>query len=196
MDPDLPLIESIKAGNDAALNELMHRYQEPLFRFALRYMGDEIASRDVVHETFVRVYFKAGKFKPKATVKTWIYTITLNLCRDQSRRLSRWRTSLSLDARCPDALPSLEIADPALSPVDQAGQAEGFLALRAAVDRLPHKLKSALVLFSLEGHSQKEAAELLGTTPKTVELRVARAKQKLREMLTNELAEDQLPRDE
>ena len=189
MDPDLPEIQALQAGDDSALNELISRHREPLFHFVFRYLHDETAARDVVQETFVRVYFKAGKFKPKATVKTWIYTIALNLCRDQGRRLSKRSTDISLNASSPGDLPPLEIADTALSPVDRAGQGDRFAALRRAIDRLPHKLKSALVLFSLQGHSQKEAAAVLGTTSKTVELRVAHAKQKLREILASELAE-------
>ena len=189
MDPDLPEIQALQAGDDSALNELISRHREPLFHFVFRYLHDETAARDVVQETFVRVYFKAGKFKPKATVKTWIYTIALNLCRDQGRRLSKRSTDISLNAPRPGDLPPLEIADTELSPVDRAGQGDRFAVLRGAIDRLPHKLKSALVLFSLQGHSQKEAADVLGTTPKTVELRVAHAKQKLREILASELAE-------
>jgi DNA-directed RNA polymerase specialized sigma24 family protein len=51
------------------------------------------------------------------------------------------------------------------------------------VDRLPHKLKAALILFSIEGCLQREAADILGTTPKTVETRVYHAKEKLRQLL-------------
>lgn len=189
MDPDLPLIESMQAGDGTALKELIRRYQETLFRFAFHYLTDETTARDVVQETFVRVYFKSGNYKPKATVKTWIYTIALNLCRDQGRRLAKRSTDISLNAPRPGDQPLLEIADSAPSPVDRAGQGDRFAALRDSIDQLPHKLKAALILFSLQGHSQKEAAELLGTTPKTVELRVAHAKQKLHDILASKLAE-------
>ena len=65
---------------------------EPLFRFAFRYLRDETAARDVAQETFVRVYFKAASFKPQSTVKTWLYTIAVNLCRDRLRRRCRCAT--------------------------------------------------------------------------------------------------------
>lgn len=191
MDPDLPEIQALQAGDDSALNELISRHREPLFHFVFRYLRDETAARDVVQETFVRVYFKAGKFKPKATVKTWIYTIALNLCRDQGRRLAKRSSDISLNALRPGDQPPLEIADGAPSPVEQAGQGDRFASLKHAIDRLPHKLKSALVLFSLQGYSQKEAADMLETTPKTIELRVAHAKQKLRAILANEFAQRQ-----
>lgn len=193
MDPDLPEIQALQAGVDSALNELINRHREPLFHFVFRYLRDETAAKDVVQETFVRVYFKAGKFKPKATVKTWIYTIALNLCRDQGRRFSKRSADISLNATRPGNQPPLEIADGAPSPVDLVGQGDRFASLRHAIDQLPHKLKSALVLFSLEGCSQKEAADLLETTPKTIELRVAHAKQKLRELMAEGMAEGKLP---
>ena len=89
MDPDLPLIEALQASDDSALNELMGRYREPLFHFAFRLVHEETAALEVVQETFVRVYFGARKFKPKASVKTWMYSIALNLSRDHFRRLAR-----------------------------------------------------------------------------------------------------------
>jgi RNA polymerase sigma factor (sigma-70 family) len=189
VDPDLPLIEALQAGEDLPLNELMNRHREPLFRFAYRYLHDETLARDVVQETFVRAYFKAAQFKPGSLVKTWLYTIALNLCRDQGRRLSRRAGDVSLNAPRADHQPAPELADPAAGPDVHAGQHERFTALQHAIDQLPHQLKAALVLFSLEGYSQKEVAELLATTPKTIELRVAHARVKLRRALSNEMGE-------
>lgn len=183
MDPDLPLIKALQAGNGLALNELMHRHREPLFHFAFRYLRDETAVRDVVQETFVRGYFMARKFAPRATVKTWLYTIALNLCRDQARRLAKRRHEISLNAPPPYEMAPLELVDPQPVPSDRAGRKDRFVLLQQAIDQLPRTLREALILFSLEGHSQKEAAEILGTTPKTIELRVYHAKAKLRALL-------------
>lgn len=185
MDPDLPLIEALQAGDDSALNELIHRHREPLFHFVYRYLRDEPIAREVVQETFVRVYFKAKSFAPRSLVKTWIYAIALNLARDQGRKLAkRWR-EISLNAPGPGDQPPLELADTAPMPDENAGRRDRFAALQQAIDKLPHKLKSALILFSLEGRSQHEAAAILGTTPKTVETRVYHAKEKLRQLLGN-----------
>lgn len=187
MDPDLPLIEALQAGDDSALNELMHRHREPLAHFVYRYLRDESVAREVVQETFVRVYFKVKAFEPRSLVKTWIYAIALNLCRDQSRKLAKRWHEVSLNAPGPREQPPLELADTGPSPDDLAGQQDRFAALRRAIDKLPHKLKSALILFSLEGRSQPEAAAILGTTPKTVETRVYHAKAKLRQLLGDQI---------
>lgn len=181
MDPDLPLIQAIQAGDDSALNELINRHREPLFHFLFRYLRDETAARDVAQETFVRAYFKANRFKPQALVKTWLYTIAMNLARDHSRKMVKYRRDVSLNA-APENAP-IEIPDPDPVPSDQAVRKDRFGKLQQAIDRLPIPLREALVLFSLEGKSQKEAADILFTTPKTVELRVYHAKKKLREWL-------------
>ena len=187
MDPDLPLIEALQAGDDSALNELINRHREPLHRFVFRYLRDETAACDVVQETFVRVYFKAGKFAPKSAVKTWIYAIALNLCRDHGRRLGRHRGDISMDAPVRDDGPRLEIADTAPGPSTKAVNADRFVLLQRAIDQLPDKLKEVLILYSLEERSQHEVAELLGISPKAVETRVYHAKAKLRVALGREM---------
>jgi RNA polymerase sigma factor CnrH len=137
----------------------------------------------VVQETFVRVYFKAGKFLPKSSVKTWIYAIALNLCRDQFRRLARHRGEFSVDVPPLADAPRMELADRAPSPSAQASSHDRFAQLQRAIDLLPEKLREALILFSIEQRSQQEVAETLGITPKAVETRVYHAKARLRTLL-------------
>ena len=181
MDPDLALIEALRAGEDLALNELIQRHRAPLFRFAFRYLRNEAAARDIVQETFVRAYFKSGRFKPRFTVKTWLYTIAANLCRDRLRWVGK-RQHLSLDA--PDGGAKPEPASADLTPAELSARTEWFTLLQQAIDKLPHRLKLPLVLCALEERSHKEAADIMGTTPKTVELRIYHAKARLRELLS------------
>jgi len=192
-DADLSVMQALQAGDDSALNELISRHREPLHRFVYRYLRDEVAAGDIVQETFVRVYFKAGKYEPGSTVKTWIYTIAMNLCRDQFRRLAKRRGDLSFDDASDGHRACVEPIDPRPGPHVQAVQGDRFVHLQHAIDKLPHPLKAALVLSALEGRTQKETAEILGTTPKTVELRVYHAKEKLRKILGALLGEEAQP---
>ena len=178
-------MQALQGGEDSALNELIERHRGPLFRFVYRYLQNETAAREVVQETFVRTYFKAKSFEPKSLVKTWIYAIALNLCRDEARRIGRRPQSISLDAPQGENRPRIEVADTADRPDEQMRTHDRFAALQHAISQLPHNHRSAIVLFAIEGYSQKEIAEMLGTTPKTVELRVAHAKQKLRALLAH-----------
>jgi RNA polymerase sigma-70 factor (ECF subfamily) len=183
-DPDLPLIQALQAGDDSALNELIHRYREPLFHFVYRYLRNEAATRDVVQEAFVRIYFKAPQFRPRAMVKTWLYAIALNLSRDQFRRREKHRRrEIPLDAPPTPGSSPFELSDTRPTPEAESSQRDRFGLLQQAIDELPVKLREALILFSLEGKTQKEAADILGTTPKAVETRVYQAKHKLRQWL-------------
>ena len=192
MDSDLPLLERLVAGEDLALNELIQRHRDTLFSFAFRYLRDESAAHDIVQECFVRLYFKAASFKPHSTVKTWLYTIAANLCRDRLRWLGRRRNDVSLDAPPADGNGETrtEQADASPLPSEKTIQSDRFATLQKAIDQLPHKLRLAVVLCSLEGKTHQEAADILGTTPKTVELRVYHAKAKLRELLADSLAKE------
>ena len=192
MDPDLPLLEALVAGEDLALNELIQRHRDALYAFVFRYLRDETAARDVVQECFVRLYFKAASFNPQSTVKTWLYTIAANLCRDRLRWLGRRRNDVSLDAPprggSGDTRP--EQVDVSPLPSERTAQADRFATLQQAIDKLPHKLRLAVVLCSMEGKTHQEVADILGITPKTVELRVYHAKAKLREILAGSLAKE------
>lgn len=195
MDPDLPLIQALQDGDDSAMNELMTRHREALFHFAYRVVRDESAARDVVQEAFVRAYFGARKFQPRASVKTWLYSIALNLSRDHVRRLAKRRGEFSLDHEAAGQQARHDLADKAPSAQDTAGQGDDFALLQRGIDQLPGKLREALIVFAIEGKSQREAADILGTTPKTVELRVYHAKKKLRQWLINSAAGKDFLRD-
>lgn len=187
-DPDLALLAALQKGDEPALRELMNRYREPVFRFAWRYVRNESIAADITEETFVKVFFKSSSFRPRAKVSTWIFAIAANLCRDHHRRESR-RKILPLfgtrgDSRAGDEPEwAARIEDPSSSTAQMILDRENESLIADAVDRLPAKLKGAFILFALEGHSQQECAEILGTSPKTVETRVYRARQRLREEL-------------
>lgn len=182
-DADWPLIQAIVGGEEDALDCLMQRHQHALFYFVLRYLGDVTAARDAVQETFVRVWFKAGLFRPRSMVKTWIYSIALNYCRDAARKLGRAPAIVSLDEVAIEDPTPFEVADPGVSPDAEAADQDRLKQLRYAIDRLPGRLKAAVVLCALEQRSHQDTAEILRTTPKSVEMRLHRAKVKLRAWL-------------
>lgn len=178
-DPDLPLVLALQGGSEEALNELMERHRAPLFRFIFRYVLNEDDARDLLQETFVRVYFKRDQFRPQAKFSTWLYRIALNLCRDHARsrsgRQSRLTDSLTIDGREGDKTQQ-DFPTPALTPSQVAEDREGLLALEKQIGALPHDLKAAFILTALEERSHQQAADLLGITPKAVETRVYRAR--------------------
>jgi RNA polymerase sigma factor (sigma-70 family) len=185
-DLDLPLIRELQGGNDHALDELMLRHKEPLFRFIYRYVLNQEEAADILQETFVRVYFKKAQFKPTAKFATWLYHIALNLCRDHARshsgkqeRLTESLVSVSVEGEEHER----EITSKSANPSEVAQTNEALSKLECAIQGLPHDLKAALILVALEDRSQKECAGLLGITIKAVETRVYRARKILESKL-------------
>ncbi len=185
-DPDLTLVQALKVGEDQALNALMDRHREGIFRFVMRHVHNEADALELAMETFVRAYFNIGKFRPAAKFATWLYHIALNLCRDhlRSRAYQHSLRTVSFDA------PTQERGDPSLPlategrPDQTTDRVEELIALEKAISELPEDLKNAFVLTTLEDRQQAETAELLGISLKAVEMRVYRARKLLIEKMS------------
>ena len=186
-DPDLALVEALAAGDESALTGLMDRYEKPVFHFIYRHVFNDEDARELAQEVFVRLFFNAGKFKPDAKFSTWLYQIALNLCRDhiKSRRTRQSARTDSISAQEEDdEHPARDLAVEHRSPSDEALAREKLAALDDGIAALPHALRTALVLTTLEQRSQQECATLLKTTPKAIETRVYRARKLLMEWMS------------
>jgi RNA polymerase sigma-70 factor (ECF subfamily) len=182
---DAALVRGFCAGDEAAFEQLMTAHKEALYRFIFRHVHDREETEDILVRTFTKAWQSRSRYQPRALWTTWLYAIAINLCRDQARKRKRrpgdyagdeWRT----DANSPESRVSApETGNPATL---AAGHEESLL-LRQAVDELPQDLKSALILCSLEGHSQESAAQILNCSVKAIETRIYRAKQHLRSRL-------------
>lgn len=183
---DKTLVRLVSEGCEPALNELMCRYKHKLFAFISRYVKDEDAAYDILQETFIRLHFKAETYRPAYKFSTWLYQIAINLCRDWGRK-QKIRQFLSLDAAIGDedgnATYHEILSDPSGNVEDLADTRQQLHILDQEIQKLPHKLKTALILFAVEENSQGACAELLNITPKTVETRVYRARKILAEKL-------------
>lgn len=184
-DSDKKLILMLADGCETALNKLMQRYKHKLFFFIFKYVQNEDVAYDILQETFIRVYTKANTYKPQFAVSTWIYQISMNLCRDWGRK-QKVKQFISLDTFfSPDSTNSLleKIEDPLSDTENLVSHRNQLEFIEKEIQKLPHKLKTALILFAIEGHSQEKCAEILNVTPKTVEMRVYRARKILLEKI-------------
>lgn len=183
---DADLISDIADGDEAAFTVLMTRHKAPLFRFILRYVGTRADAEDLLQDTFFSVYAKAAHYDPAWKPSTWIYRIALNKCRDFGRR-QRFRRMFTLSSGPAESeSPGFTVPEPA----DENPSVESLVAhreelrhLTVALQKLPHKMRSALVLHTIEGRSQSECAEILGVSRKSVEMLVYRARKTLRQDL-------------
>lgn len=186
-DVDSLLLQKIGNGEERALVPLMERYKQPIFRFAYRYLGNEADSAEIAEDIFFRVYQNASKYSPKASVKTWIFAIALNLCRDRLRRQKKLKGQVSLNAPVLEnqtGSPVLETIDSgSADPFSELNSSETIQLVNQQIQRLPEKLKFPFVYCILEEHTYDECATILKTNRKTVETRIYRARKVLRERL-------------
>ena len=185
-DPDLSFVMALKAGQDQALNALMDRHREGLFRFVLRHVHNEADALELAMETFVRAYFNIGRFRPSAKFVTWLYQIALNLCRDhsKSRAYQYSLQTVSADAPAEEGEQPEQLLARERDPLKETEGREELSALEKAISDLPEDLRNPLILTALEGHSQAEAAALLGISQKAVEMKVYRARKLLLEKMS------------
>ena len=180
-DPDLALVRALQAGEDRALETLIHRHQEGVFRFVFRHISNEADAIELTQEAFVRAYFNIGKFRPTAKFVTWLYHIALNLCRDHTRSQAYSYSSqtISADVHVDENEGQRQLSSNQRKPDQQAEDREKLRAVEKAIAELPRELKSPLILTALEDRSYAETAELLGISPKAVEMKVYRARKLL-----------------
>jgi RNA polymerase sigma-70 factor (ECF subfamily) len=186
---DIQDMESLAAGHDAGLDNLMERYGHRLFRYLLRLVGDENEAEEIAQDTFVKVYQNRAKFDSRHRFSSWVYMIATNSARDQLRRRQRRRElpSAATDADS-DETPSSNSHDPALDPRESLEARETGDIVRSAIHSLPGELRIPVILSEYDGLAHRDIARILGCTVKAVEMRLYRAREALRDMLPPLLA--------
>ncbi len=182
-DPDAELMLRLKNGEDWILNELMTRWQQPLVAFIYRYIGHQTEALDLAQETFVRVYETRRRYAVRGKFSTWLFAIAANLCRNYLRWRQRRGESVpeTWDTEAAELTESFQSLDD--SPDQSAIRSESISLIRAAIDKLPHDLKTTILLYEYQSLSYAEISSVLGCSVKAVEMKLYRARQSLREML-------------
>ena len=160
-------------NNQATFENLVHAYSAELYRFAFWQCKNKELAEDMLQECFTRAWKALHKLDDEKAARAWLYTI---LRREIARHFGRKSSDeLSLDELDIERLGAqydCKLADE--------------INLRQAVNKIPHDYRDALMLQVLGGYSCDEIAEITGTKSGTIMTRVFRARQKLRQLLTNE----------
>lgn len=175
---DTELVRRARAGDGDAFGTLVERYQARIVRL-VRGMVPEHDAEDVAQDAFVKAFRKLGEFDERARFYTWLYRIASNAALDWRKR-ERYRRhgDLPETESGEDAVPSEEPG-----PQTSARRRELAEAIDAAVERLPPHYHEIVVLREVEGLSYEEIAETLAISKGTVESRLFRARERLRETL-------------
>jgi RNA polymerase sigma-70 factor, ECF subfamily len=186
---DLRLAEGLRQGVEGAYEELLNRFQQPVYNLALRLLGDGTEAADVVQEVFLKVFRNIGSFRGHSTLKTWIYRITVNEAHNARRWFFRHRRrEVELDTNPEDTRQWKEaIPDRRRSPYEVAVEREQHVMIEAALDRMNPIFREAVVLRDITGLSYEEIAEILNVSLGTVKSRILRGREALREQLAGSL---------
>lgn len=181
---DEALVLRAKRGERHAFELLIHGHKAALYRLVRRYVGNADDAYDILQETWISAWEALARFDTQRPFLAWLRVIALNKCRDFTRR-GRFRR-LVLQAFSSE--PSTAIAAPGTPEQlerenTSAMQERRLLQLDAAIAALPIFYKEPLVLTTAGGLSQEEAAAILKTTPKAIEMRLRRARRKLTEAI-------------
>ncbi len=167
---DEELVTRSIGGDPESFNQLVLRWERPIYALAYRVIGREEDARDVCQETFLRAFRALNGFRGQAKFSSWLYRIALNLCRDWVRR--ERRTPL---VQAPDELDALELAavhEPAPSVEDLVARRELTRVVEQAMARLPEEQRTAIILKEYHELTFQEIADLVGCPLSTVKTRL------------------------
>lgn len=186
---DLRLVASLREGCERGYEELISRFQQPVYTLALRLLNDQSEACDVVQEVFLKVFRNIGNFRGQSTLKTWIYRITVNEAHNARRWFFRHRRrEVELDTDPEESRNWKEtIADGGRSPFDAAFDREQHVMIEAALEKINPIFREAVVLRDITDLSYEEIAEILGVSLGTVKSRILRGREALREELAGSL---------
>jgi RNA polymerase sigma-70 factor (ECF subfamily) len=186
---DLRLVENLRDGSEGAYEELIQRFQQPVYALALRLLGDQGEACDVVQEVFLKVFRNIANFRGQSSLKTWMYRITVNEAYNARRWFFRHRRrEVELENNPDEARNWKEnIPDSSRSPFDAACDRERHVMIEAALERINPIFREAVVLRDTMDRSYEEIAEILGVSLGTVKSRILRGREALREELATRL---------
>jgi len=182
------LIRRVRKGDEEAFAKIMTLYKDRIVNFLYQFTSDYQKAVELAQETFVRVYFKADKYRPIAPLSSWIYAIAANLAKTEIKRAKRMATVPLEDVTNKYSAGTYyeDRADPGL-----------IRNLWEALDALPPRYRIPVVLKDMEGFSQEEIARIIDRPVGTVKARISRGRKQLRRQLEKALhAEACPPREE
>jgi RNA polymerase sigma-70 factor, ECF subfamily len=181
---DEELVTRSRSGDSESFNQLVRRWERPIFALAYRTLGREEDARDVTQETFLRAFRALSGFKGDAKFSSWLYRIALNLCRDWMRRDRRAPMT-----EVPDGVEIHELAanrQEVASVEDLAARAELSGAVAEAMERLPAEQRTAIILKEYHGLTFQEIADLMSCPLSTAKTRLYQGLTLLRRYLAEQ----------
>jgi RNA polymerase sigma-70 factor (ECF subfamily) len=186
---DLRLVSGLQAGDERAYEQLIERFQNPVYNLAYRLLNDPADASDVAQEVFLKIFRNVGNFRGDSSLRTWVYRIAVNESHNRRRWLFRHRRGeTGIDETFEDS-DSREkpLMDSGETPFDFTVNREALVLLEEALAGINPVFRAALVLREIEDMSYDEIAEILEVSIGTVKSRIVRGREALRRNLATRL---------
>jgi len=178
---DEELVARAQGGDIESFNQLIVRWERPIYALAYRVIGKEEDARDVCQDAFLRAYRALPGFKGQAKFSSWLYRIALNLCRDWIRR--QRRAPVSQLPEDMDAIEQASEAGPVESIEDLVARRELSAIVEEAMSELSEEQRTAIILKEYHGMTFQEIADMQGCPLSTVKTRLYQGLSLLRRRL-------------
>jgi RNA polymerase sigma-70 factor, ECF subfamily len=185
---DLDLVRQARRGDPQAMHVLIDRHAPWLFRVAVSMVGSHEDAEDLLQEVFLAASGSVGRFEGRSSVKTWLRSILLNHV-SKLYRSRKIRRTISLDDDRAGSAGESARADMESTAPNPAVSAESRADVQAMLQTLSDEHRQIIVLREIEGLSYEEMAKLLGVPRGTIESRLHRARQQLKEKFAGYLEE-------
>lgn len=185
---DFEIIDEIIKGNKKKYEVLIRKYNQRLYRFAKGILWEEEAIEDVMQDTYIKAYQQLSKFEQRSNFSTWITRILINECLMIKRKK---KISSPIDFEYEQTIKSPFLTNDK-TPEKEVINKELKIFLENAIQRLPEKYRTVFVMRELENLNVYETSESLRITETNVKARLSRAKEMLRENLTNSVPLNEL----
>jgi RNA polymerase sigma-70 factor (ECF subfamily) len=180
-------LEKLRLGDRHEFAHLVEAYSGPLYRLALKMLGNAPDAEDALQNTFIKAFQHVNTFEGRSSLSTWLYRIASNeaLMLLRKRRPETAFSDLSSQDEDDQNLDPVQFTDWCCLPEEEFLSAEARTALDRAVERLPETLRIVFVLRDIEGLSIQETSQVLGLSETAVKTRLLRGRLRLREELSS-----------
>ncbi len=180
---DTALVKRAKDGDGKAYDELILLYKDAVYGIIFRMVRNKQEAEDLTQEAFIKAYNSINSFNEEYAFSTWLFKIATNNCIDFFRKRKLKTQSMDQTIRYKDDTIKQEYADPEESSDRGLLTSEKSQLIRDAIDQLPEKYRTAIVMRHTEEKSYEEIAQILKLPLGTVKARIFRAREMLKKSL-------------
>jgi RNA polymerase sigma-70 factor (ECF subfamily) len=173
---DWDLVQRVQAGEKAAFDVLVLKYQHKIVNLVMRYVQDPVEALDVAQEAFIKAYKALPRFRGESAFYTWLYRIAINTAKNYLVARKRRPLEYDLDLQDSQQFEMQGRLSDSDTPEAQLLGEEVRKVVGNAIDGLPEDLRTAIVLREIEGMSYEEIAQAMDCPVGTVRSRIFRAR--------------------